>query len=75
MPKAIELIVDSYVRLHNRAALEELKMHRRKMAIDLMGRSGCDYSRTLDQIEEEIEAIEAGLNRLAAGQSTDSSQR
>jgi len=40
-------------------------MHRRRLAIDLNGRSGpYDFSRPLGQINEEIAAIEAGLERL-----------
>lgn len=73
MPKAIELIVDGYVRLYDRGALEELRMHRRKMAVELKGKTGFDYSKTIDQIEDEIEVIEAGLNRLEAGPGADSS--
>lgn len=65
MSKAIELIVDGYVRLHNRAALEQLRFHRRNMAVELKGKTGFDYSKTIDQIEEEIEVIEAGLSKLA----------
>ncbi|MBI5264978.1 MAG: hypothetical protein HY852_24550 [Bradyrhizobium sp.] len=74
MRKAIELIVDGYVRLHNRGALEELRMHRRKMAVELKGKTGFDYSKTINQIEDEIVVIEAGLNRLEAGQGVDSHQ-
>lgn len=64
MPTAIEQIVDAYVRLKNRRGLEELMMHRQRLAVDLKGRSGCDFSRPIGQIDEEIRAIEAGLARL-----------
>jgi hypothetical protein len=65
LTKAIEGIVDAYVKLGDRRALEDLRMHRRRLAIDLNGRSGAyDFSRPLGQINEEIAAIEAGLERL-----------
>jgi hypothetical protein len=65
MTKAIEGIVDAYVKLGDRRALEDLRMHRRRLAIDLNGRSGpYDFSLPLGQINEEIAAIEAGLERL-----------
>jgi hypothetical protein len=64
MAKAIQLIVDSYVRLNNRAALEDLKMHRQRLAADLKGRPGLDLSTPIGQIEEEIAVIDAGLDRL-----------
>jgi hypothetical protein len=35
MTKAIEQIVDAYVKLSNRRALEDLRMHRRRIAVDL----------------------------------------
>lgn len=40
MPNAIELIVDGYVRLNNRRALDDLRMQRRKLAVDLKARHG-----------------------------------
>ena len=65
MTKAIEKIVDAYVRLGNQRALENLRMHRRKLAVDLKGNVGLyDFSLPLGQIDKEIAAIEAGLERL-----------
>ena len=65
MTNAIQRIVDAYVKLGNRRALEDLRMHRRKLAVDLKGRAGnYDVSLPLGQIDEEIAAIEAGLERL-----------
>lgn len=66
MEKAIERIVDAYVRLNNRRALEDLMMHRQKIAVDLAGRRDCDFSLPLGQIDGEIAVIEAGLQRLSA---------
>ncbi|MGY4593319.1 hypothetical protein ACVWXL_001065 [Bradyrhizobium sp. GM22.5] len=66
MPNAIELIVDGYVRLNNRRALDDLRMQRRKLAVDLKARTGFDFAHgtTVQQIEEDIAVIEAGLARL-----------
>ena len=66
MPSAIEQIVDTYVRLKNRRGLEALMMHRQRLVVDLKGRSGYDFSRPIQQIDEEIAVIEAGLDRLRA---------
>jgi hypothetical protein len=65
MTTAIEQIVDTYVRLRNRQKLEDLRMHRQRMAIHLEARMGYDLSLPLRQVEDEIAAIEAGLKRLA----------
>ncbi|MGR4928252.1 hypothetical protein [Bradyrhizobium canariense] len=64
MPNAIELIVDGYVRLNNRRALHDLRMQRRKLAVDLKARTDFDVRATVQQIEEDIIVIEAGLARL-----------
>lgn len=64
MSRAIEQIVETYVKLKNRRGLEELMLHRQRLAVDLKGRSGYDFSLPIGQIEEEIAIIEAGLVRL-----------
>jgi hypothetical protein len=62
---AIEGIVEAYVKLGDRRALEDLRGHRRKLALDLKVRRGSyDISLPLGQIDEEIAIIEAGLERL-----------
>jgi len=66
MSKAIEQIVNAYVWLGNRQALEDLRTLRGKLAFDLKTRSGYDFSLPIGQIEEEIAVIEAGLDRLNA---------
>jgi len=43
MDKAIEQIVDAYVRLQNRKALEDLRTHRQGLLSDLKGRSDLVY--------------------------------
>lgn len=70
MPNAIELIVDGYVSLNDRRALDDLRMQRRKVAVDLRGRTGFDYRTTIQQIEEDIIVIEAGLAQLDGAATT-----
>jgi hypothetical protein len=65
MSEAIERIVDAYVRFNNRRALEDLMMHRQRLAIDLKSRTGFDFSLPIRQVDEEIAVIEAGLERLS----------
>ena len=67
MSDAIQRIVDAYVRFNNRRALEDLMMHRQRLAIDLKSRRGFDFSLPIRQVDEEIAVIEAGLERLNRG--------
>jgi hypothetical protein len=61
MPSAIEQIVDTYVRLKNRRGLDQLMMHRQRLAVDLKS-----ITLPISQVDEEIAIIEAGLSRLKA---------
>ncbi|QQO35393.1 hypothetical protein JJC00_06940 [Bradyrhizobium diazoefficiens] len=70
MPNAIELIVDGYVSLNDRRALDDLRMQRRKLAADLKARTGFDDRTTIQQIEEDIIVIEAGLAQLDGAATT-----
>jgi hypothetical protein len=63
--KKVEQIVDEYVRMGNRQALEYLLTHRRKLAGDLKSRTGPGSSLPIDEIDHLITAIQAGLDRLA----------
>jgi hypothetical protein len=60
MSGAIELIVEGYVSLKDRKALDELRI----LIVDLDACTGIDCTSTIQQIEEDIVAIEAGLARL-----------
>ena len=64
MSKAMEQIVDEYVRLNHRQGLEDIRMHLQKLAIDLNGRPGYDFSMTIGRISQEIAVIDAGFNRF-----------
>jgi len=70
MSKAIEQIVDAYVRLGKRQALEDLRKQRSKLAIDLKTRSGYNFSLPIGQIDEEIAVIEQRIEKLDAAQKT-----
>ena len=70
MPNAIELIVNGYVSLNDRRALDDLRMQRRKLAVDLKARSGFDCRAPLQQIAEDIIVIEAGLAQLDGAATT-----
>jgi hypothetical protein len=61
--KAIEQLVDAYVRLKNRKALEDLRTHRHGLLSDLKGSldSVYDVSGAIRQLEDELAIIEAGL--------------
>ena len=65
MTEAIQKIVDAYVRLDNRQALEDLRMHRQRLVMNLKARTGYDFSLPLLQVEDELAIIETGLERLA----------
>ena len=70
MEPAIKGIVDTYVRLGNRRAIEDLLIHRRRLALDLKGRTGYDFSRPIAQIDAEIAVIDAALQKLAPPEQT-----
>jgi hypothetical protein len=63
MPSAIEQIVDTYVRLNNRRALETMLMHRQRLAIGIKA-NGFHHTLAGEKIDEDIAAIQAGLNRI-----------
>jgi hypothetical protein len=64
MEPAIKRIVETYMRLRNRRAIEDLLIHRRRLAISLKARTGYDFSRPLAQIEEEILIILSALEQM-----------
>ena len=66
MSKAMEQIVQVYVRHLNRRALEDLRKHRQKLALELRARArpGYDFGLPIHRINEEIAVIEAGLEQL-----------
>ena len=67
MDKAIKQIVDAYVRLQNRNALEDLRTLRQGLLSDLKGRSDSAYdvNGAVRQLDDELAVIEAGLQKLS----------
>jgi len=71
MSEAMKMIVDGYVRLKDREALEGLRNHRRRLRqqlqdvrLDSLGTF--DVSKSLQTFDAEVLVIEAGLERLQA---------
>ena len=65
MSEAMKLIVDGYVKLSARKALDDLNAHRRRLATELRSINGpFDLSSSIRQLEKEIEVIEEGLAKL-----------
>lgn len=66
MSEAVKLIVDAYVNLKDRAAIEELREHRRALRETLQAQTNgvFDPSYLTGVIDGDLEAIEAGLARL-----------
>ena len=58
--------MDIYVRFNNRARLDELKSHRAKLLFDIKARPAGPYDQSIliEQIEEETDILNAGLERL-----------
>ena len=64
MPSAIETIVAVYVEHKNRLALDDMLRHRQRLLADLKTRSGFDVSLPIQNVCDDIAAIEAGLMQL-----------
>ena len=64
MSKAIEPIVEGFTRVGDRQSLEDLRTHRRRLAVDLKSVKGFDGHLSVAQIDDEIEVIESGLRSL-----------
>ena len=65
MSQAMQLIVEGYVKLSGRKALEDLKTHRERLASELRSMNGVfDLSSTIRLLEQEVEIIDDGLAKL-----------
>ena len=64
MNSAIEQIVAAYVGLGNLQALKDLKSHRQNLAAIVRDRTDFNFAVLLGQIDDDLVAIEAGLERL-----------
>jgi hypothetical protein len=68
MPTAIQQIVNVFVSLGNRRRLEDMKLQRQRAMLELQGQSG--VSGPIRQLKNEIEVIDAGLEKLPPSGST-----
>jgi hypothetical protein len=66
MPDALGLIVDNYVSLKDRQALEGMREHRQRLRMQLLLKrtSAFDPGKSIKMFETEVEVIENGLQRL-----------
>ena len=64
MSEAVKLIVDAYVNLKDRQAMEKMREHREMLRKKLQACNGIDVSRSLQLIEGDLSEIEAGFARL-----------
>ena len=64
MSRSLELIVEGYVRLNDRDALEDILAHRQNLLRQLVTVTGIDPKQTIAQVNEEITIIESGLATL-----------
>jgi len=65
MSLSIGLIVDGYVKLNNRSALDNLLTHRRELLQKLNRVTGIDAKEAIAQVSQEITVIETALAALA----------
>ncbi|MDA9430771.1 hypothetical protein [Bradyrhizobium sp. CCBAU 51627] len=64
MSRSVELIVQGYVKLNDRDALEDILAHRQDLLRQLVVVTGVDPQQAISQVNEEITIIEAGLATL-----------
>ena len=66
MSVAMKLIVDAYVSLKNRQALEDLREHRQRLKRELLMKQtdAFDFSNSIRAFDDEVVVIETGLQRL-----------
>ncbi|SFP75187.1 hypothetical protein SAMN05216330_1104 [Bradyrhizobium sp. Ghvi] len=65
MSLSIGLIVDGYVKLNDRSALENLLTHRRELLQKLNCVTGIDPKEAMAQVSQEITVIEKAIAALA----------
>ena len=63
MTEALKMIVDGYLSLKNRRALEEMRVHRERLRKQIEERTpgGIDAGPTMLLFEEELNVIQAAL--------------
>jgi hypothetical protein len=65
MSHAVELIVEGYLSLKVRTAIEDLRAHRQRLRKQLEERSpgGIDAGPAMETLDEDLRVIEAAINR------------
>ena len=67
MSNAMESIVDGYVRMKNRAVLEEMRMHRHRLKVNLFlhgEEQRYKVRPAIRSLDDDLSVIEAGIERL-----------
>ena len=66
MSESVKLIVNAYVQLKDRQAIEELREHRQMLRekLQAIAGDGFDPSRSIRLIESDLHEIDEGLARL-----------
>ena len=66
MSNAVKLIVDGFVKLNDRRALDEMREHRWKLREMLQEKAGgyFDVSRSIELCDDDLLIVEEGLARL-----------
>jgi hypothetical protein len=66
MSVAMKLIVDAYVSLKNRKALEDMREHRQRLKRELLTKQteAFDFSKSIRTFDDEVVVIETGLEKL-----------
>ena len=65
MSRSVELIVEGYVRLNDREALQDILAHRQELLRQLKTVTGINPKQAVDTVSQEITIIEAALATLA----------
>jgi hypothetical protein len=64
MSSPIKQIVSAYVRMKNREALEDMRMHRRQLLVDVQSKPGVDPRQSVLALQQDVALIEAGLRQI-----------
>lgn len=67
MSNALETVVEAYVRSKNRTVLEEMRMHRHRLKVQLQlhgEERGYNVSSAIGSLKDDLAVIEAGIERL-----------
>jgi hypothetical protein len=62
--ESVKLIIDAYVSLKDREAMEDMREHRQVLRKKLQACDGIDVSSSIRLIESDLSEIEAGFARL-----------